>query len=59
LREAERRFRVRRVLVVLLILGATFGVSPALAAHGKKPSSPGHHHSGVVADQRAIAIIAR
>jgi hypothetical protein len=50
---------VRRVLVVLLVLGATFGVSPALAAHGKKPSSPGHHPSGVVVDQRAIAIIAK
>ena len=49
---------MRRVLVVLLILGATVGVSPALAAHGKKPSPPGHHPSGVVVDQRAIAIIA-
>jgi hypothetical protein len=54
-----KEVRVRRVLVVLLILGATFGVSPALAAHGKKPSSPGHHPSGVVVDQRAIAIIAK
>jgi hypothetical protein len=63
LRAVASRFgkevRVRRVLVVLLILGATFGVSPALAAHGKKPSSPGHHPSGVVVDQRAIAIIAK
>ena len=50
---------MRRVLVVLLILGATFGVSPALAAHGKKPGSPAHDSSGVVVDQRAIAIIAR
>jgi hypothetical protein len=54
-----KEVRVRRVLVVLLILGATVGVSPALAAHGKKPSSPGHHPSGVVVDQRAIAIIAK
>jgi hypothetical protein len=53
-----KEVRVRRVLVVLLILGATFSVSPALAAHGKKPSSPGHH-SGIVVDQRAIAIIAK
>jgi hypothetical protein len=41
-----KEVRVRRVLVVLLILGATFGVSPALAAHGKKPSSPGTTRPG-------------
>ena len=48
---------MRRVLVLLLILGTAFGASPALAKKQPAPSGTDPTHSLV--QQRAIAIIAK
>ena len=55
----RKEVALRRVLVLFLILGATVGVSPALAAQRKKPSTPNTAHPAhFVGRLPAIAIIA-